>query len=325
MKRIVTFGLLLSAATAIWAQISKCDVNYDGEINTADVTAIYNRIISGEEPQKPETADDLTYVTININGVNYKMVLVEAGTFMMGKTFDGDSRNESALPVHQVTLTDDYWIGRTEVTQQLWEAVMGKENNNSPRKYPYHPVSRVSYYQAVIFCMKVYSLLKDGLPEGMYVRLPYEAEWEYAARGGKYSKGCLYSGSDHMDDVGWCYFNSLMYDSADEAGADENITFRIHRVGDKFPNELGIWDMSGNVEEWCIDLYGPYSSGAQTNPTGSSSGEEGVLRGGSPMTYPDKLIDSYYYFTNTVFTRNYLDRNKDGAYTGLRLVIGKYI
>ena len=201
---------------------------------------------------------------------------------------------------------------------------MGKENNNSPRKYLYHPVSRVSYYQAVIFCMKVNLLLKDGLPEGMYVRLPYEAEWEYAARGGKYSKGCLYSGSDHMDDVGWCYFNSLMYDSADEAGADENITFRIPRVGDKFPSELGIWDMSGHVEEWCMDLFGPYSSGAQTNPTGSSSGEEGVLRGGSPMTYPDKLNGFYYYGSNTVFTRNYLDRNKDGAYTGLRLVIGKY-
>ena len=183
---------------------------------------------------------------------------------------------------------------------------MGKENNNSPRKYPYHPVSRVSYYQAVIFCMKVYSLLKDGLPEGMYVRMPYEAEWEYAARGGKYSKGCLYSGSDHMDDVGWCYFNSLMYDSADEAGADENITFRIHRVGDKFPNELGIWDMSGNVEEWCQGWYDRYSSDSQTDPAGATSGISRVLRGGSWCTCAAYCRTSSRYFCPPTIKFNYL-------------------
>ena len=325
-KSLFAFLAASLFATAAMAQLNPCDVNYDNKVNTADVVAIYNNIIDGTRPTKPGpvTVDDKNTFPVGGSGTTYDMVYVEAGTFMMGRTFHANGRNEDALPVHQVTLTNDYWIGATEITQEFWELIMNKESNNSEKKYPKHPVSNVTYFQAAVFCMMLNYLYKDDLPEGMIFRLPTEAEWEYAARGGKYSRGCLYSGSDHMDDVGWCYYNSRMYDPGDEVyqNNDENNFNRIHRVKCRFPNELGLYDMSGNVEEWCYDLYGPYSSEAQTNPTGATSGEYGVLRGGTPIVYPSKLNDAYYYSSNTVFARNSFDRNKESAYAGFRIVLG---
>ena len=185
------------------------------------------------------------------------MVKVEGSTFTMGATPEqGNDAYEYERPAHQVTLSD-YYIGRYEVTQKEWQAVMG----DNPSKFygDNLPVDYVSWNDCQDFINKLNQLT------GLKFRLPTEAEWEFAARGGKQSKGYKYSGSDNIGDVAWYY---------------ENSGSKTHQVGTKEPNELGIYDMSGNVGEWCGDWYGRYSSSAQTNPTGPSSGSGRVLRGG---------------------------------------------
>ena len=186
---------------------------------------------------------------INVNGVPFKMVYVAGGTFMMGATAE--------TPAHRVTLSG-YYIGQTEVTQELWEAVMG--TNPSDFKGSNKPVEMVSWNDCQKFIKKLNQLT------GINFRLPTEAEWEYAARGGNKSKGYKYSGSNIIGDVAWYFYNS---------------SSTTHQVGTKAPNELGLYDMSGNVWEWCSDWYGSYSSSAQSNPTGPSSGYFRMLRGGS--------------------------------------------
>ena len=201
--------------------------------------------------------------TFTVNGVSFKMIPVKGGTFSMGATSEQQDSYSSEKPVHSVTLSD-YYIAETEVTQALWQAVMG--SNPSYFKGKNNPVEKVSYYDCKAFINKLNTLLANQLPAGRKFRLPTEAEWEYAARGGSQSKGYKYSGSNTFDDVAW-------YDS--------NSRRKTHPVKQKQPNELGIYDMSGNVYEWCSDWYGGYSSSAQTNPTGPSSGSHRVLRGGS--------------------------------------------
>ena len=211
--------------------------------------------------------------TFTVNGVNFKMVSVEGGTFQMGST-DGESDEQ---PVHQVKLSS-FHIGQTEVTQELWEAVMG--SNPSYFKGDKLPVESVSWYDCQTFIKRLNNLT------GQRFRLPTEAEWEYAARGGNRSKGYLYSGSDNLNDVAWYWQNSGVVWLS---GTDEDLFYveiddnncRPHEVATKAPNELGIYDMSGNVWEWCQDWYDKYRSGAQTNPTGPSSGSYRVIRGGS--------------------------------------------
>ena len=198
-------------------------------------------------------------------------VLVEGGSFLMGS----NSRRSNEKPVHQVSLSS-FYMGKYEVSQKEWREVMG--NNPSKSKGDNLPVECVTWYDAVEYCNK--RSLKEGLLPcysgsredikcdwtANGYRLPMEAEWEYAARGGKASKGYEYSGSNDLDSVGWYRVNS-------ESKTDA--------VGGKVPNELGLYDMSGNVWEWCWDIYGSYPSGAQYNPTGSNSGSYRVLRGGS--------------------------------------------
>ena len=190
-----------------------------------------------------------------INGVSFNMIKVAGGTFQMGST----SGNNNERPVHQVTLTNDYYIGETEVTQKLWTAVMGSNPSRftSSNKLP---VEKVSWDDCQTFITKLNTLT------GKTFRLPTEAEWEFAARGGNASQGYTYSGSNTLDEVAWYR---------------ENSSDQTHKVATKAPNELGIYDMSGNVLEWCQDWYGSYSSGSQTNPTGPTSGSGRVLRGGS--------------------------------------------
>lgn len=191
--------------------------------------------------------------TFTVNGVSFVMVPVSGGTFSMGSN-NGDSDEK---PVHSVTLSG-YMIGETEVTQALWKAVMG--SNPSYHKGDNLPVERVSWDDCQEFIRKLNSIT------GRSFRLPTEAEWEYAARGGSGSRGYEYSGSDNLDSVAWYTGNS---------------SDNTHAVKTKAPNELGLYDMSGNVWEWCRDWYGPYPSGPQTNPSGPSSGSDRVLRGGS--------------------------------------------
>lgn len=185
------------------------------------------------------------------------MVRVEGGTFMMGATEEqGSYARDWEKPVHQVTLSG-FSIGKYEVTQAEWQAVMGC--NPSKRKGDNRPVEWVSWDDCQVFIGKL-----NGMT-GLSFRLPTEAEWEYAARGGNRSKGFMYAGSNNIGDVAWY---------------DGNSGSTTHDVGTKQPNELGLYDMSGNVWEWCQDGYGSYPSSPQTNPTGPSSGSNRVNRGG---------------------------------------------
>ncbi|MBE6231844.1 MAG: PEGA domain-containing protein [Bacteroidales bacterium] len=227
--------------------------------------------------------------TIIVNGVSFDMIMVEGGTFTMGATSEQGSDAESdEKPAHQVTLSD-YYIGETEVTQALWKAVMGK--NPSHFEGNSNPVENVSWNDCQKFIRKLNSLT------GHTFRLPTEAEWEYAARGGKESKGYKYSGGNNINDVAWY---------------SDNSSFEIHAVKTKSPNELGLYDMSGNVYEWCNDWHGSYSSSSQTNPTGPASGAFRVLRGGS-----------WYYLARLcrVSFRTSILPDYWSDYFGLRLVL----
>ncbi|MCQ2313816.1 MAG: formylglycine-generating enzyme family protein [Bacteroidales bacterium] len=245
---------------------------YDAEgkrLNTTkDVVAVSQEIaanLSGQMMATMSSSGNETFTmsssgneTFTVNGVRFEMVYVEGGTFTMGATSEQGSDAESdEKPTHSVTLSD-YYIGKFEVTQELWEAVMG--SNPSKFKGDNLPVDYVSWDDCQKFITKLNSLT------GKYFRLPTEAEWEYAARGGKKSTNAKYSGSSNVVHVAWF---------------DGNSGRQTHPVGQLRANELGIYDMSGNVWEWCLDWYGSYSSASQTDPIGSSSGSSRVLRGGS--------------------------------------------
>lgn len=197
--------------------------------------------------------------TFTANGVSFTMVYVQGGTFTMGATSEqGSDVGSDEKPAHSVTLSS-YYIGETEVTQALWQAVMG----NNPSSFTGDnrlPVEEVSWEDCQTFISRLNSLTSQ------HFRLPTEAQWEYAARGGNKSHGYKYSGSHGLDYVGWY---------TDNSGS------KTHPVKTKQPNELGIYDMSGNVWEWCQDWYGSYSGSSQTNPIGASSGSNRVFRGGS--------------------------------------------
>jgi formylglycine-generating enzyme required for sulfatase activity len=194
------------------------------------------------------------------------MVKVERGTFPMGATPEQKGFDYNERPVHSVTLSD-YYIGETEVTQELWMAVMGN-NPSSFAGNAQRPVEMVSWDDCQTFISKLNALTGENFC------LPTEAQWEYAARGGNKSKGYLYSGSNTIDEVAWYGGNS--YDNG-IAHPD----YGTHAVKTKSPNELGLYDMSGNVLEWCQDWFGRYSSEAVTNPVGPASGSYRVLRGSS--------------------------------------------
>ena len=251
-------------------------------------------------------------ITVTANGVSFKMVKVQGGTFTMGATSEqGTNVYSNEKPAHSVTL-GDYYIGQTEVTQELWKAVMGNnpskfapiQTNSSRCSYDafvedakklnqrkpgtvriptreewdatmistkgslLRPVEQVSWNDCQTFIRKLNSIT------GKSFRLPTEAEWEFAARGGNKSNHYKYSGSNNIGDVAWYYKNAY------DVGSNSP-NYGTHPVGTKSANELGIYDMSGNVWEWCSDWYGNYSSSSQTNPQGPSSGSDRVIRGGS--------------------------------------------
>ena len=200
-------------------------------------------------------------------GLNMKMVYVEGGQFQMGATSEQSDAYSREYPVHSVTL-DSYYISATEVSQAQWQAVMGTTIHQQASKAGYsvksvgsdYPMCYVSWEEARAFCSELSALT------GKTYLLPTEAQWEYAARGGKKSRSSQYSGSYSVDAVAWY---------------EPNPARRQHPVGKLRANELGLYDMSGNVYEWCNDWYGSYSSNAQFNPAGPSSGSNRVLRGGS--------------------------------------------
>jgi uncharacterized protein (TIGR02145 family) len=192
------------------------------------------------------------------------MVEVEGGTFRMGATSGQDEHPfEDEGPVHAVTL-DTFRLCRYPVTRGEWQALMGPDPVHV-RDDPNLPVSSVSWEDAEDFISQLNALTTGGY------RLPTEAEWEYAARGGCQSRAYRFSGSPHLDEVAWTVRNSGNH---------------THPVGRLKPNALGLYDMSGNLREWCQDWYGLYAPDPQVNPEGSASGQRRVLRGGSYYNDP---------------------------------------
>lgn len=213
--------------------------------------------------------------TFNVKGVSFTMVYVEGGTFTMGAAPNQESDAfEDEKPTHRVTL-DSYLIGETEVTQELWEAVLGY--NYSFEKGRKLPVDQVSWNQCRTFIYRLNAIT------GLEFRFPTEAEWEFAARGGNKSKGYKYSGGDYIEDIAWF---------------SDNSGNTYHQVKTMEPNELGIYDMTGNVQEWCQDFYGAYSSSPQTNPKGPSRGSLRVIRGGHMNTNLKGCRTSYRHQTS---------------------------
>lgn len=209
-----------------------------------------------------DASSDFTDRIFTVGGVTFKMKLVEAGTFQMGST----TGYSDEAPVHSVTISKDYYMGETEVTQALWKAVTGCSPTSGGSSWSSYyglgdsyPAYYISYEDVQSFITKLNSLTGENF------RMPTEAEWEFAARGGNKSKGYTYSGSNTIGDVAWYVDNS---------------SSKTHAVKTKAANELGIYDMSGNVFEWCSDRSGTYSSSAQTDPTGPTTGTFRVYRGG---------------------------------------------
>ena len=227
-----------------------------------EAVAIQQNIVSqpavAQQPMERTPVTNVDNISIPVKkGISIDMVRVEAGTFTMGATAEMKDLYKNEKPTHRVTLTNDYYIGKYEVTQELWQAVMG--NNPSHFKGDNLPVEQVSWNDCQRFLSKLNRIT------GKTFRLPTEAEWEYAARGGNKSRGYQYSGSNNLLDVAWFTDNSGI---------------ETHAVGTKQPNELGIYDMSGNVSELCQDWLGKYNRSSQVNPTGANSGHYRVKRGG---------------------------------------------
>ena len=206
--------------------------------------------------QDSQVMSDVAVKTFTVKGVSFNMVRVVGGTFQMGATSEQQDPFDSEKPVHQVTLSP-YYIGETEVTQELWLTVM--DRNPFKFKGDRLPVECVSWDECQEFISKL------NQQTGLNFRLPTEAEWEFAARGGNKSLGYQYSGSTNLGDVAWY---------TDNSGSS------THNVKTKQANELGLYDMSGNVWEWCQDWYSSYNASSQTNPTGASSASNHVVRGG---------------------------------------------
>lgn len=244
--------------------------------------------------------------TYKVGDVTFKMIFVKGGTFKMGHTLDQGSTCEyfrnndfrDAELIHKVTLSD-YYIGETEVTQALWVAVMGEDPSLS-KENGKMPMSNLNWDDCKMFIKRLDSIT------GVKFRLPTDAEWEFAARGGVKSRSYKYPGSNKLDEVAWCN------------GTVPNI---LHEVATKKPNELGIYDMLGNVKEWCNDIWELFpvelAVRPQTNPTGPPEREDKpgepivkrVIRGG----YWD---DGYY---NHISVRGWEYHNKKNVDFGFRL------
>ena len=288
--------LLSSEGTSI--DMDNADVNGDNTVDINDVTALIDYLLWGKWPAYVPRTE-----TFTVNGVTFTMVIVEGGTFDMGATaeqeggypYPEDNEYVSEYPVHQVTLST-FSLGQTEVTQELWEAVMIPWVNNE---------DTVLYEELKEYRNPSYFSVKNGYAEnlqrpvesvdtwmidcflyqlkrltGREFRLPTEAEWEYAARGGNQSKGYKYAGSNDINEVAWYRTNAFFV-------GEDSPDYGTHAVGTMAPNELGLYDMSGNIEEKCCDMYVPYTSEPQTNPTFPHTDPNGPMvgRGGSWFIY----------------------------------------
>ncbi len=225
-------------------------------------TGAYSKMLSGKKYLlKQQEKMEAMKEQINKNSIGMKFVFVEPGSFQMGSN-NGDSDEK---PVHRVLLTKPFAMGKYEVTQSEYESIMGSNPSNFSGSN--NPVEEVSWHDAIAFCKTLTEREQNAgrLSAGAKYRLPTEAEWEYCAKGGNKSKGYTYSGSDSINSVGWYTSNS---------GSE------THPVGQKQANELGLYDMSGNVWEWCNDWYGNYNSKSVSDPKGYAETSTRVNRGG---------------------------------------------
>lgn len=229
----------------------------------------------GYSKPRQNIPDSLQVLRFQVGDIPFSMQRVEGGFFMMGGTSE-QHRDPIALdlPVHAVAL-DAFYIAHTEVTQALWQAVM-PEWQVLDWQNPNHPITYVSWNDCQVFIHRLDSIT------GMPFRLPTEAEWEFAARGGNKSHSYRFAGSNIADTVSWGLTN---------AG------FRKHSVAEKLPNELGLYDMTGNVSEWCQDWYAHYHLATEPNPCGPREGEYKIVRGGSfDNCYDNQHISKRYYY-----------------------------
>ena len=263
--------------------------DYNGSITVSEgETASVSTTLSKNIAQTATNGSEEPLRTVTVGNVSFTMIRVDGGTFQMGATPEQQDADGDEKPVHSVTLSP-YYIGETEVTQELWQAVMG--DNPSNFKGSQRPVEQVSWDDCQDFIEKL------NKKTGLTFRLPTEAEWEFAARGGIKSKSYQYCGSNNLGDVAWY---------------DGNSSSQTHDVKAKQANELGIYDMSGNVWEWCQDWKDSYSSSAQTNPTGPSSGSYRVFRGGGWIIHARRCRVAYRGFYTSGVRCDYL---------GLRLAL----
>ena len=267
MKKLVLMLIIVLVPTLLMAQNPGGEIKRPTKKKQTTTTTTTTQQQSGKKQgtsdgkkktkREPKKSSGRSQSSILQDLVN-NMVRVAGGTFTMGATSEqGSDAYDDEKPAHQVTLSS-FSIGKYEVTQEEWEAVMG--SNPSNFKGAKRPVEQVSWDDCQKFIRKLNALT------GKRFRLPTEAEWEYAARGGNRSQGYKYAGGNSIGSVAWYEGNS------------NNET---HPVGKKQSNELGLYDMAGNVGEWCQDWNGRYSSSSQTNPTGTTSGSDRVYRGGS--------------------------------------------
>ena len=289
-KQLDADTVVSETTKARWAELSRIESTPrdTASVNPAGETAGTIPQPEKERTETPESNPTLPPAAI-INGKNNfndqltgKFILVKGGTFNMGCTSEQQGCLNNEKPVHPVTL-GDYYIAETEVTQSQWKAVMG-DNPSHFKDCDDCPVENVSWNDVQEFFARLNA--RAGSPR---YRLPTEAEWEYAARGGANSRGYQYAGSNDINKVAWY---------------DDNSGDKIHPVKGKKPNELGVYDMSGNVYEWCSDWYGDYSAGSQTNPQGSSGGIYRVYRGGSWFNYAWNCRASYRLINGPDY-RNY--------------------
>ena len=240
LLKSIMLGSLCAVALLAYAEQVKVVKVYNGdkEIATHKISDFEYFQVEDVDAAELLPAKVTTY---EVNGVSFDMVEVEGGNYLMG---DDNSTEADEKPAHKETIAT-FQIGKTEVTQELWEAVMGTNPSNFTGEENL-PVENVSWTDCNEFIAKLNELT------GKNFRLPTEAEWEYAARGGKKSQGYIYSGSNTVDDVAWY---------------DENSSSKTHPVAQKQPNELGIYDMSGNVREWTADKYSSNYNSARTTST----------------------------------------------------------
>ncbi len=265
MKRIFIKMMAMVLTTSAMACPS-CSNEDENNINASETVSEQDTISIGADKSR----------TFTIKSATFKMIFVEHGTFTMGSSDTNVEFSES--PAHKVTLTKDYLIGETEVTQALWNAVMGNGGGSVVL-----PKTSVTWSNVHTFISKLNEIVhkQNLIGSDENFALPTEAQWEFAAKGGNKSKGYKYSGSNNINDVAVTRENS---------GSDAPINVKT-----KAPNELGIYDMSGNAYEWVDDYGGNYNSGDQTDPQ-QTNGSQYVKRGGSNY---HSFSSEPYLFTTT--------------------------